>query len=83
METLLEGKPRTPFLKAGDVVRIEMLDADGRSIFGAIEQRVASSGPAALSASLGAEVMEVAPRDDAVAVASSCAAMSEASRRRS
>jgi fumarylacetoacetate (FAA) hydrolase len=40
VETLLEGKPRTPFLKYGDVVRIEMLDLRGRSIFGAIEQEV-------------------------------------------
>jgi fumarylacetoacetate (FAA) hydrolase len=41
VETLLEGKPRTLFLKPGDRVRIEMLDARGRSIFGAIEQEVA------------------------------------------
>jgi fumarylacetoacetate (FAA) hydrolase len=27
-------------MKFGDVVRIEMLDAAGRSIFGAIEQRI-------------------------------------------
>ena len=40
VETLLEGAPRTPFLSPGDVVRIEMLDAEGRSIFGSIEQRV-------------------------------------------
>jgi len=40
VETLLEGKPRTPFLKWGDIVRIEMLDSSGRSIFGAIEQNV-------------------------------------------
>ena len=32
-------RARTPFLKAGDVVRIEMLDEDGHSIFGAIEQK--------------------------------------------
>ena len=38
VETLLEGAPRTPFLKAGDSVRIEMLDAAGHSIFGAIDQ---------------------------------------------
>ena len=38
VETMLDGKPRTPFLKFGDRVRIEMLDAAGRSIFGAIEQ---------------------------------------------
>jgi fumarylacetoacetate (FAA) hydrolase len=41
IETLLEGAPRTPFLKAGDRVRIEVLDAAGRSIFGAIDQVVA------------------------------------------
>jgi len=45
VEKLIEGAPRTPFLKAGDVVRIEMRDKDGRSIFGAIEQWVANSGP--------------------------------------
>ena len=38
VETILDGKPETPFLKFGDVVRIEMKDAGGRSIFGAIEQ---------------------------------------------
>ena len=40
VETILEGKPRTPFLQFGDRVKIEMLDAAGRSIFGAIEQEV-------------------------------------------
>lgn len=33
-----EGAPSTRFLKFGDRVRIEMLDAEGRSIFGAIDQ---------------------------------------------
>ncbi len=41
VETLQGGKPVTPFLKAGDTVRIEMLDDKGHSIFGAIEQTVA------------------------------------------
>jgi fumarylacetoacetate (FAA) hydrolase len=41
VETILEGEPRTPFLKFGDRVRIEMLDERGRSIFGAIDQPVA------------------------------------------
>jgi fumarylacetoacetate (FAA) hydrolase len=41
LETLELGKPMTPFLSFGDRVRIEMFDADGRSIFGAIDQRVA------------------------------------------
>ena len=40
VETIRTGKPITPFLKFGDKVRIEMRDAEGRSIFGAIEQDV-------------------------------------------
>ena len=40
VETLLDGKPSTPFLRFGDRVRIEMLDEAGRSIFGAIDQEV-------------------------------------------
>jgi fumarylacetoacetate (FAA) hydrolase len=40
VETLLEGGPKTPFLAAGDTVRIEMKDAAGHSIFGAIDQSV-------------------------------------------
>jgi fumarylacetoacetate (FAA) hydrolase len=40
IETLESGKALTPYLQAGDEVRIEMLDAAGRSVFGAIVQRV-------------------------------------------
>ncbi len=40
VETIRDGKPKTPFLKFGDRVRIEMLDEHGRSIFGAINQTV-------------------------------------------
>jgi fumarylacetoacetate (FAA) hydrolase len=40
VETLRDGKPSTPFMAFGDVVRIEMLDRAGTSIFGAIEQRI-------------------------------------------
>jgi len=40
VETLRDGKPSTPFMSFGDVVRIEMLDREGNSIFGAIEQRI-------------------------------------------
>jgi fumarylacetoacetate (FAA) hydrolase len=43
VETILDGKPSTPFLRYGDTVRIEMLDEKGRSIFGAIEQTVSKS----------------------------------------
>jgi fumarylacetoacetate (FAA) hydrolase len=35
-----QGKPQTDYLKYGDRVRIEVLDAAGGSIFGAIDQRV-------------------------------------------
>lgn len=40
LETLDQGKPMTPFLSFGDRVRIEMFDPAGRSLFGAIDQRV-------------------------------------------
>ena len=40
VETILKGKAETGFLAYGDTVRIEMLDAKGHSIFGAIEQTV-------------------------------------------
>ena len=44
VETLRDGKPSTPFMSFGDVVRIEMLDENGDSIFGAIEQKIAAYG---------------------------------------
>lgn len=44
VETLLTGAPKTPFLAVGDTVRIEMKDAKGHSIFGAIEQQVVAHG---------------------------------------
>ena len=40
VETIRHGAPKTPFLNFGDRVRIEMNDAQGRSIFGAIDQEV-------------------------------------------
>ena len=40
VETILEGKPATGFLKAGDTVRIWMDDEHGHPIFGTIEQTV-------------------------------------------
>jgi fumarylacetoacetate (FAA) hydrolase len=39
IETLDEGAAKTPFLRFGERVRIEMFDAAERSIFGAIDQR--------------------------------------------
>ena len=40
IETIAGGKPVTEFMKAGDTVRMEVLDRKGHSIFGAIEQTV-------------------------------------------
>jgi len=40
LEQLEHGAPRTPFLQFGDRVSIEMFDAEGRSIFGALDNRV-------------------------------------------
>jgi fumarylacetoacetate (FAA) hydrolase len=40
IEKIRDGEMKTPFLSFGDTVRIDMLDDDERSIFGAIEQQV-------------------------------------------
>ena len=40
LEILDSGEAKTPFLAFGDRVRIEMRDAKGRLLFGAIDQRV-------------------------------------------
>ena len=40
VEQVERGQARTPFLRFGDQVKIEMLDAEGATIFGAIEQVV-------------------------------------------
>jgi fumarylacetoacetate (FAA) hydrolase len=40
IETIAGGKPATPFMKFGDRIRIEMKDAAGNSIFGAIDQKI-------------------------------------------
>jgi fumarylacetoacetate (FAA) hydrolase len=45
IETIEHGRATTGFLKFGDRVRIEMLDAAGRSIFGAIDQEVVRHQP--------------------------------------
>ncbi|KAA0181615.1 Fumarylacetoacetate hydrolase [Cupriavidus sp. H18C1] len=42
LETIESGAPVTPFMQYGDAVKIEMFDAQGRSIFGAIDQVVAA-----------------------------------------
>ena len=45
LEEMEYGEARTPFLRFGDRVHIEMHDDDGCSIFGAIDQRVARVAP--------------------------------------
>ena len=40
VEQVEAGAPKTAFLHFGDTVRIDMRDTSGRSLFGAIEQRV-------------------------------------------
>ncbi len=40
IETIEQGQPQTPFLKAGDEVEIEMFASSGQSIFGKIHQKV-------------------------------------------
>lgn len=45
LETLRDGRPSTPFMRFGDRVRIEMLDAEKRTIFGAIDQQLVRYEP--------------------------------------
>jgi fumarylacetoacetate (FAA) hydrolase len=40
LETIADGEAKTPFMKFGDTIRIEMFDGNGKSIFGAINQQV-------------------------------------------
>ena len=42
IETLETGQPVTRFMEPGDTIRIEMIDLEGKSIFGAIDQKVTS-----------------------------------------
>ncbi|MES2741941.1 MAG: fumarylacetoacetate hydrolase family protein [Pseudomonadota bacterium] len=45
LETIAGAASLTPFLQFGDTVRVEMLGADGKAVFGAIEQTVTRSAP--------------------------------------
>ncbi|MBA3661831.1 MAG: fumarylacetoacetate hydrolase family protein [Gammaproteobacteria bacterium] len=40
LETIAEGQPKTPFMRVGDHIRIEMFDTRNHSIFGSIDQRI-------------------------------------------
>ena len=41
IETILDGKPATDYMKFGDTIRIEAKGRDGQSLFGAIDQKIA------------------------------------------
>lgn len=43
IEKIETGEFKTPFMKDGDTVKIEMLDPDGRNLFGTIQQKVRKS----------------------------------------
>ncbi len=43
LEMIALGEPVTPYMKFGDSIKIEMLDKNGKSIFGAIDQSVVES----------------------------------------
>lgn len=43
LELILGKEVTTPFLKFGDEIKIDMLDKQGKSIFGAIDQRIEQS----------------------------------------
>ena len=45
LEQIQFGAPKTPFMRFGDRVRIEMLDLNGKTIFGAIDQNVVPFKP--------------------------------------
>ncbi len=40
IETILDGKPATAYMKFGDTIKIEMKGRDGQSVFGAIDQKI-------------------------------------------
>ena len=43
IETILDGAPKTDYMKFGDTIKIEMKGLDGLSVFGAIDQKVVST----------------------------------------
>jgi fumarylacetoacetate (FAA) hydrolase len=40
IETIESGGPKTPFMKVGDTIDIEMFGSEGQSLFGRISQKV-------------------------------------------
>ena len=50
LESMEHGNPKTPYLALGDTIRIEVKGKDGLSVFGAINQTVASTSSSVLPA---------------------------------
>jgi len=69
IETLDQGSAKTPFLRFGERVRIEMFDASNRSVFGAIDQRYvrcgARAGSESTSVGAGSTSAGAATKEDA------------------
>jgi dipeptidyl aminopeptidase/acylaminoacyl peptidase len=68
LETIARRPAVTQFMRFGDTIRIEMLDEEGKSIFGAIEQP-AAGGPAVQVSDLPVDIdnFRVSPKGDRVA----------------
>ena len=45
LEMIADGVAKTPFMKFGDSIRIDMLDTAGKSVFGAISQQITQAAP--------------------------------------
>ncbi|MGE0632137.1 MAG: fumarylacetoacetate hydrolase family protein [Pseudobdellovibrionaceae bacterium] len=43
IEQINTGEPKTPYMKVGDRIQIEMFDGQGQSIFGSIDQKVSQA----------------------------------------
>ena len=44
LEMIADGEAKTPFMSFGDTIKLEMLDGNGKSIFGAINQTLVEFG---------------------------------------
>jgi fumarylacetoacetate (FAA) hydrolase len=45
LETIKDGKPTTEFMKFGDRIEIDMMDKEGNTIFGRIDQKIVKYTP--------------------------------------
>lgn len=61
IETIEDGEPKTAFMRFGDTVRIDMKGSDGKSLFGAIDQRVCARDGGTATGELA--VAQIAPHE--------------------